>query len=63
MKIYGWDSVKLAEAYSLEDLSQLRLEVERQHRLPKSDDIYLYDKKGYWKLQRLAWAVRHRMSP
>ena len=62
MKVYGWDSVKLSHAYNLAELGELRKEVEAQHRLPEPDGIWLFDKRGRWKLQQLAWAVRHRMS-
>lgn len=62
MKVYGWDPVKLSDAYTLAELSKLRDSVEMQHRLPEPDGIWMYDKKGRWKLQQLAWAVRHRMS-
>lgn len=62
MKVYGWDSVKLAEAYTLAELAELRDKVEAEHRLPKPDGIWIYDKRGRQKLQKIAWAVRYRMA-
>lgn len=62
MKVYGWDAVKLSGAYTLAELSVLREQVEAQHGLNKPDGIYLFDKRGRWKLDRLAWAVRYRMQ-
>ncbi|HEX7906777.1 MAG TPA: methyltransferase domain-containing protein [Paraburkholderia sp.] len=70
MKNYGWDSVKLADAYSLEDLEKLRQQVTREHANPKNAEgralengqpsIHLYDKAGRQKLDKLAMAVYHK---
>src|SRR5690606_34086492 len=62
VKVYGWDPVKLSSAYTLAELNELREKVEAEHRLAEPDGILLFDKKGYWKLQQLAWAVHHVMS-
>jgi hypothetical protein len=62
MKVYGWDAVKLSDAYTLAELGELREQVEAQHRLPEPDGIYLFDKRGRRKLDSLAWAVRYRMQ-
>lgn len=62
MKVYGWDAVKLSNAYTLVELAVLREAVIEKHRLPRPDGIYLYDKAGRKKLDVLAWAVTHRMQ-
>lgn len=62
MKVYGWDSVKLSEAYTLPELAALREQVCAEHRLPEPEGIYLFDKRGRWKLDRLAMAVYYRME-
>lgn len=72
MKNYGWDRVKLADAYSLEDLNKLRQQVMAEHANPTDENgrprengqstIYLYDKKGRQKLDNLAWAVTYKLQ-
>lgn len=70
MKNYSWDSVKLADAYTLDELEALRQEVMKEHANPRDVNgrylengqptIHLYDKKGRHKLDRLSWAVYHK---
>ncbi|MGA3803729.1 hypothetical protein ACI2VP_05060 [Ralstonia nicotianae] len=72
MKNYGWDAVKLSDAYSLEQLNELRRQVEVQHANPKDasghptengkSTIHLFDKAGRNKLQKLAWAVFYKQQ-
>jgi len=72
MKNYGWDPVKLSDAYSIQDLILLRQRVEQEHANPKGPDghaiengrptIYLYDKAGRKKLDRLAYAITFKMK-
>lgn len=71
MKVFGWDSVKLSDAYTFDELRKLREQVEAQHANPKDErgyleggrpTLYLYDKQGRKKLDAIAWAVRHRME-
>ncbi len=61
MKVYGWSAPKLSEAYTLEELAELREIVIAQHKLPKPDGIYLYDKAGRKKLDVLAYAVTYKL--
>ena len=70
MKNYGWDSVKLSDAYSLKELEKLRQQVTAQHANPRNAEgrylenghptLYLYDKKGRQKLEKIAMAVYHK---
>jgi IS6 family transposase len=62
VKVYGWDAVKLSNAYTLVELAVLREAVIAKHRLSESNGIYVYDKPGYKKLDAIAWAVTHRMQ-
>lgn len=65
MKNYGWDAAKLSEAYSLEELDKLRLQVEDMHRLPANatrKTIWLYDVKGRKKLDAIAWAITYKLK-
>ena len=67
MKCYSWDPVKLADAYTLEQLSALRLEVEAEprHRTPVGADgrpvgtIYIFTKPARRKLDAIGWAIYH----
>lgn len=71
LKNFGWDRVKLA-AHSFEQLEQLRHQVEAEHANPRDDSgrylengqpsLYLYDKKGRWKLDQLGWAVTYKLA-
>jgi hypothetical protein len=60
MKNYGWDAVKLSDAYSLEELGKLKAQVSAEHANPHDGKGYtengkptlnLYDQKGQKKLQ------------
>lgn len=72
MRTYGWDAVKLSDAYTLKELDALRQRVEREHENPKDANghplengrstIYLYDKKGRQKLDRIGWAVKYKLD-
>lgn len=67
LPVLGWKPTRLADAYSLEQLNALRLEVERN---PESAnpahaagrDINLYTPTARRKLDALAWAVTHRLQ-
>lgn len=71
LKNFGWDAVKLAD-YSFEQLEQLRHQVQAEHANPRDESgryleggqpsLYLYDKKGRWKLDKLAWAVTYKQQ-
>ena len=71
LKNFGWDRVKLA-AHSFEQLEQLRHQVEAEHANPRDENgrylesgqpsLYLYDKKGRWKLDQLGWAVTYKLA-
>lgn len=71
MKNYGWDRVKLADAYSLPDLEKLRQQVMAEHANPKDEGghplengqstIHMYDKAGRKKLENLSWAVTYKL--
>ncbi len=67
LRSYGWDAVKLSEAYSLEQLEQLRQSVIQNpdnqnpdHKAGKS--IFLYTKSARRKLEALGWAVFFRLG-
>lgn len=72
MKNYGWDRVKLAEAYSIEQLNELRKQVEADHANPRDEkgrylengkpSIYLFDKKGRQKLDNIGWAIYYHQQ-
>jgi 2-polyprenyl-3-methyl-5-hydroxy-6-metoxy-1,4-benzoquinol methylase len=72
MKNFGWDAVKLADAYSMDELSKLRAQVEAEHANPFDEKtrytengkstLNLYDQKGMKKLQALAWAVTYKLQ-
>jgi protein-L-isoaspartate O-methyltransferase len=72
MKNYGWDAVKLADAYSMDELGKLRAQVEAEHANPFDEKnrytengkstLNLYDKKGMKKLEALSWAVTYKLQ-
>lgn len=72
MKSYGWDRVKLSDAYTREQLHELQKQVEAEHANPRDESgtylengkpsIYLYDKKGRQKLDNIAWAITYQMQ-
>lgn len=55
MKVYGWNAPKLAAAYTVPELIELREKVMQEHYAP--DGIWLYDKKGRKKLEVIGWAI------
>lgn len=71
LKNFGWDAVKLAD-YSLEQLAELRRQVEAEHANPFDEQnrytengqptLHLYDAKGRKKLDALAWAVTYKLQ-
>ena len=68
---FGWDAVKLSDL-SMEDLETLRQQVQTEHANPRDEkggylengqpSLYLYDKRGRWKLDKLAWAVTYKLQ-
>jgi hypothetical protein len=65
MNKYGWDAVKLSDAYSLKELEQLRQELitdpanqNPQGRANGGKSIYLYTPETHKKLDKLARAVQ-----
>lgn len=72
MKNYGWDAVKLSDAYSMDELTKLREQVEAQHANAKDEGghplengqstIHLFDKEGRRKLDKLSWAVTYKLQ-
>lgn len=72
MKNYGWDAVKLSDAYSFDELNALRKQVEVEHANPFTPEgrytekgqpsIHVYDKAGRKKLEKLAWAVTYKLQ-
>lgn len=72
MKNYGWDSVKLSHAYSIDELVNLRKQVEEEHANPRNDEgrylengqpsLYLFDKAGRKKLDKVNMAIYHKMK-
>lgn len=71
LKNFGWDAVKLSD-YSLDQLNQLRAQVEAAHANPRDESgrylengqpsLYLYDKNGRMKLDKLGWAVTFKLQ-
>lgn len=72
MKTYGFDPVKLSDAYTVEQLVQLHREVQERHANPKDayghhvengrQTIYIYDKAGRRKLEQIGWALYHKRN-
>lgn len=68
---FGWDAVKLSDL-SFDELRTLREQVEAEHANPRDENgrylengrqsLYLYDKKGRHKLDKLAWAVTYKLK-
>lgn len=68
---FGWDRVKLSDL-SMDDLRTLRERVEAEHANPFTEagrytengqpTLWLYDKKGRWKLDQLGWAVTYKLQ-
>ena len=68
---FGWDAVKLSDL-SFDELRQLREQVEAEHANPRDAEgrylengkptLYLYDKKGRWKLDKLGWATTYKLQ-
>lgn len=66
MRTYGWDAVKLSEAYTLEELAKLRELVTSDpasaNPAHTAGDIYLYNKKARRKLDAIGWAVYYKQQ-
>ena len=70
MKIYGWSAPKLADAYTLEELNALRLEVENApgNKNPVDADghpintIWIFTKPARKKLDAIAQAITFRLK-
>lgn len=67
MRTYGWDAVKLSEAYTLEELAQLRDLITNDPASANPGhatgaDIYLYNKKARRKLDAIGWAVYYKQQ-
>lgn len=67
MKIYGWDAVKLSDAYSLDELAQLRTIItddpenaDPEH--AQGNSIFLYKKSARKKLEALSYAVYYKLE-
>lgn len=69
MAVYGWDPVRLSEAYTRAELVRLMRTVQAQHLNPVDDrghplesgkpTIYLYDRTGRQRLEAIQWAITH----
>lgn len=67
MKTYGFDAVKLSEAYTMEELAKLRQQVidDPENANPeyvKGRCIYLYTKAARKKLDAIAYAVYYKQK-
>lgn len=67
MNAYGWDAVKLSDAYSLEELARLRSMItddpanaDPDH--AKGNSIFLYKKSARKKLEALSYAVYYKLE-
>ena len=60
MKTYGFDRIKMARNLTLDQLDELKLRVEQEHRLEQRSGIHLYDSKGLKKLDEISWAVYYK---
>lgn len=61
----GWCPVRLSDAYSFEQLNDLRLAVQEDpanQRPAGAATIHLYTKSARKKLDALAWAVTHKLK-
>lgn len=67
LPVLGWQAVRLSNAYSLDQLNTLRLEVQGDPEAANpahaaGRDINLYTKGARRKLDALAWAVTHKLA-
>lgn len=70
MKNYGWDAPKLADAYTMEELTALRLEVEAEPKNRNPVDangrpvktIWIFTKPAQRKLDAIAWAITFKIK-
>ena len=62
MKTYGFNRIKMAQNLTLDQLNELKLKVEREHRLEQRNGIHLYDSKGLKKLDEISWAVYYKTN-
>ena len=70
MKNYGWNAPRLADAYTLEELTALRLEVEAEPKNRNPVDangrpiktIWIYTKPAQKKLDAIAWAITFKIK-
>lgn len=46
MKTYGFNRIKMAQNLTLDQLNELKLMVEQEHKLEQPSGIHLYDKKA-----------------
>ena len=60
MKTYSFNRIKMAQNLTLDQLNELKLRVEQEHRLEQRNGIHLYDSKGLKKLDQISWAVYHK---
>ena len=65
MKTFGFDSTKLANNYTFEQLNELRKKIENDPQSQNPDyskgSIYLYSPKARKKLDNIAWAVTYKL--
>lgn len=67
MKTYGWDAVKLSNAYTMEEIAKLRQQViddpdNENPEYAKGRCIYLYTKSARKKLDAIAYAVYYKQK-
>jgi hypothetical protein len=63
VKTYGWNAVKLSDAYSLEELYELRKSITEDPSNANSDgSIYLYTKAARKKLDAIGYAVSYKIK-
>lgn len=62
--VFGWDSCRLADAYSTQELTEAITWVSQAPCCanPETGSIWLLNKKARRISEQLAWAVRHQME-
>ena len=71
IRTFGFKPEKMADL-PMEDLLELKNQVEVEHankKLPTGyyfeagmPTLYLYDKKGRWKLDKITWAITYKLQ-
>lgn len=61
-KTYGYDRVKLSEAYPVSVLVEMAQEIRDDLSSANDGPIFLYNKNARRKLDNISWAIRFRIQ-